>query len=261
MQFLEEFKKVEGVVIAIDYNSTYAVKKLVDVNPQDGPEITLGVYPNAINPARGRGVILEFSVIETAGPIKEWTFQLMLSDKKGKLEVIESIKGNNAAFHQIYWNGRRNFTGSFYPRGKYICMLSAVDISGGTTKINKYFTVVMSGNVNKYLSKPVKSGKVYKRAAGSSEYVIKFASESINIEEDQIEVIEKIAGILDKDKKRQVSITSFGYSKETDYADYAMRRASVVKRILVDEYGISAERVQVNTAVSDDKPRVLVKTG
>ncbi|HUT85810.1 MAG TPA: OmpA family protein [Elusimicrobiales bacterium] len=244
-----------GIVIAISYDNIYAVKRLGSFIPSQNPELTLGVYPNAINPARGNGIIIEFAIIETASQINDWVFQLMHSDSRGRLNPIKTVKGTSPVFHQVYWNARRNFTGPIHPSGKYICVLSAADIEGRRTKIRKEFTVISSG----YTPQRTKVSSASAGGVKGLKYVIDFKQESINIESSGFKKINEIASVIAAGEKNKVIVKSFAYSKELQNESYALRRANVIKRILVDEYGVSSDAIEILTAVSRKKPYVLVE--
>lgn len=250
ISYPEKFAGADGIIISFSYDKIYALKKLADIKEDDKPEITLGVYPNAINPVRERGAILEFAVIETKAPIKDWKLELMSTGKDGKLNLIELAKGTTPAFHQIYWNGKRGFTGPFYPAGKYVCSLSASDMSGGEVALVKSFTVVLSGRLSPQAAA--------KKIVSTGKYEIFFENESIDIEEDQLEKIEKIIETLVEDENSKILITGFGYFKEPDHTSYALRRANTIKRMLTDEYGISSQRIDISSDVSETRPLVRV---
>lgn len=78
-----------------------------------------------------------------------------------------------------------------------------------------------------------------------NEYLVSFRQSSSKVDATQKASVERLAGFLKENDKAKVVIT--GYASPEGNADYnqklSEKRAEAVKKILVDEYGIDADRV------------------
>jgi outer membrane protein OmpA-like peptidoglycan-associated protein len=73
-----------------------------------------------------------------------WQFQLLGPGAKSgdDLVVVQEVKGSAPVFHQIYWNGRRQYFGPPLPAGRYECVLSATDMRNRTHKEHEWVTLL-----------------------------------------------------------------------------------------------------------------------
>lgn len=130
---MEDFK---GILLVFIYNQPLRLSSESPIGEREGPPASLGVFPAEIEPAKEEGSIVEFSVMEPPAGLMSWRFQLLGPDKDGKgLSPVQEVKGTGPVFHQIYWNGRRNYFGALLPPGRYQCVLSATDQRNRTRKV------------------------------------------------------------------------------------------------------------------------------
>jgi hypothetical protein len=256
----------DGIVILVSYDKKYSLKKLITVKPHNKPEVTLGVYPNAINPYKGNGVIIEFAVIETYAQIKSWKFELAYLGKNGMTIPVKTLYGNLPQFHNIYWNGRENFNGQYYSGGKYVCKLSAEDVTGKQITAVKQFsviapkrnmsTIMASARITQSMPVPVVQSNIVPQ---SNDMQIDFADKSLNIDAVQFQKIRKAAKVLMQDKNRRIKLLGFSYSKRFDGANYALKRVRAISEILMQEYMISPDRIEEDVSLGDGKPYILME--
>jgi len=142
MDIPERFSNLSGIALIMDYTRSPELKQQVILDPDVPPSLSLGVYPPRITATQDEGFIIEFSVVETAAEIANWKFQIAKNDGKKWLTVVQEASGNNAAFHQIFWNGRREFFGELVPPGEYLCVLSANDVDGREKIVRKAVTLI-----------------------------------------------------------------------------------------------------------------------
>ena len=120
-----ELQDFRGILLVFLYNQPLGLSTDTSVGEEAGPPVSLGVNPPSFDPARGEGGIIEFSVVEPPSGLMSWRFQLLGQGperkKGGDLAVLQEVKGSAPVFHQIFWNGRRNYFGSAYLPGQYEC--------------------------------------------------------------------------------------------------------------------------------------------
>lgn len=140
-----ELQDFRGILIVLLYNQPLGLSSDTTVGEEAGPPVSLGVNPASFDPARGEGGIIEFSVVEPPAGLMSWRFQLLGQGserrKGGDLAVLQEVKGSAPVFHQIFWNGRRNYFGSAYPPGQYECVLSATDMKNRSRKKHLWITL------------------------------------------------------------------------------------------------------------------------
>ena len=106
---LTDFK---GVVIVFVYNQPLRLVVESVVGDELGPPISLGVYPPSLRPARGQGVLVEFSVSDPPAGLVSWKFQILRPSHGGaELAPLQNVVGGGPVFHQIFWNGKQNYFG------------------------------------------------------------------------------------------------------------------------------------------------------
>lgn len=136
---------VKGIGILIDPDKELSLKLPALVDQDAPPELALGAYPAKADPARDEGFIVEFSVRETVSRVASWKFQIFRVDDSNQLEIIQQVAGADAAYHQTFWNARQGFFGDAYAPGKYMLVLSAVDVDGREASFKKSVLVVSGG--------------------------------------------------------------------------------------------------------------------
>lgn len=161
-----KFSNLEGVSIVFDYdNKPQLYNKLSD--KQAYPILSLGMYPEKINTSLGEGMVIDFSVIETAAPIEEWKLQIIQHALDGKYYVVRQVSGKKEIYNQIFWNGRKQFYGEALPAGKYTLMLRAKD-NKGREKIVRRKVEIVAQTVKEetaQTAKTAKTSKAVKQAA------------------------------------------------------------------------------------------------
>ncbi|MFA5162274.1 MAG: hypothetical protein WC421_08510 [Elusimicrobiales bacterium] len=123
------FKDIQGIGITFDY----ARQPLLSQSDGSGrlpPRTTLGVFPSSISTDRMQGAIVEFAAIETSARVDYWRLQIFRAESDGSLSVMQETSGQDAAYHQIFWNARKGFSGAASPPGKYLCVFTASDSAG-----------------------------------------------------------------------------------------------------------------------------------
>lgn len=125
-----ELRAFKGVVLLFLYDRKPVLSQQTTVDEEAGPQISLGIHPNAIDPRKSDGSIIEFSVLEPPIGLGTWKFTLVEVDEEGKTKTIQEVVGDEPVFHQIFWNGRKDFFGDLLPSGRYLVTLAARDIQG-----------------------------------------------------------------------------------------------------------------------------------
>ena len=141
---LTDFK---GVVVVFQYAQPMALSAESAVGDELGPPISLGVFPSQIRPSRNQGAIIEFSVSDPPAGLVSWKFSLLQPSKEGaELAPMQQVVGGGPVFHQIFWNGRKNYFGSPLPAGRYECVLTALDAKNRQRTLHKWIQVLPDEN-------------------------------------------------------------------------------------------------------------------
>lgn len=147
---LMDFK---GVVIVFVYNQPLSLVVESAVGDELGPPISLGVYPPSFRPARGQGVIIEFSVSDPPAGLVSWKFQLLQPSRDGtELAPLQDVVGGGPVFHQIFWNGKQNYFGESLPAGRYECVLTALDAKNRQRSLHRWIQVLDDGASERLLA-------------------------------------------------------------------------------------------------------------
>lgn len=146
---LMDFK---GVVIVFVYNQPLSLVVESAVGDELGPPISLGVYPPSFRPARGQGVIIEFSVSDPPAGLVSWKFQLLQPSRDGaELAPLQDVVGGGPVFHQIFWNGKQNYFGQTLAPGRYECVLTAMDAKNRQRSLHRWIQVLDDGGSSESL--------------------------------------------------------------------------------------------------------------
>ncbi len=133
----------KGVVVLFVYNQPLSLIMESAVGDELGPPISLGVYPSTFRPARGQGVVIEFSVSDPPAGLVSWKFQLLQPSRDGaELAPLQDVLGGGPVFHQIFWNGRQNYFGETLPPGRYECVLTALDAKNRQRSLHRWIEVL-----------------------------------------------------------------------------------------------------------------------
>lgn len=119
----------KGIIVLFQYDQPLRLAVDSAIGDEAGPPISLGIYPDTIRPAKGEGAVIEFSVQDSPSRLVSWRFQLLSPEPAGgsDLSVLQEVVGDSPVFHQIYWNGHRNYFGPMLPAGSYEAVLTATD--------------------------------------------------------------------------------------------------------------------------------------
>lgn len=132
-----------GVLILFQFNQPLTLAADSEAETDDGPPVSLGVSPAALDPREGEGAIVEFSVMEPPVGLMSWRFQLLGPGPRPEDDMVtlQEVKGSAPVFHQIYWNGRKRYFGETLPAGRYQCVLTATDTRNRTQRLRSWVEV------------------------------------------------------------------------------------------------------------------------
>ncbi len=133
----------KGVVIVFLYDQPMILSVESAIGDEQGPPISLGVFPQQIRPSRNQGAIIEFSVSDPPAGLVSWKFQLLQPARDGsELAPLQEVVGGGPVFHQIFWNGRQNYFSSPLPTGRYECILSALDAKNRQRTLHRWIRLL-----------------------------------------------------------------------------------------------------------------------
>ena len=129
-----------GIIIVFVYNQPLSLTVDSTLGDDGGPPVSLGVWPEKFRADRGEGAVIEFSVVEPPSGLMSWKFQLKQpSGGQGSdLIPLQEVVGAAPVFHQIYWNGRRNYFGPELVPGRYEIVLTATDSRNRTRTLHRW---------------------------------------------------------------------------------------------------------------------------
>ncbi|MBI4346471.1 MAG: hypothetical protein HY553_06425 [Elusimicrobia bacterium] len=129
-----------GIVIIFVYNQPLSLTVDSTLGDDGGPPVSLGVWPEKFRADRGEGSIIEFSVVEPPAGLITWKFQLRQPSRGpgSDLVPLQEVVGASPVFHQIYWNGRRNYFGPELVPGRYEVVLTATDARNRTRTLHRW---------------------------------------------------------------------------------------------------------------------------
>jgi len=157
-----KFSNLEGISIVFDYDNKPSLYSNVS-DKYSYPILSLGMYPDTINPELGQGMVIEFSVVEATAPIDNWKLQIIRHGSDGKYYIVRQLSGQKPVYEQIFWNGKKNFFGANLPAGKYTLMLRAKDADGREKLVRRKVQIVSSVKEEKE-EMPAKEAKQAKTA-------------------------------------------------------------------------------------------------
>ena len=202
---------------------------------------------------------------------------------------MEDAAGGDAAYHQIFWSGHKDFFGEQLPYGKYLCVLSATDITGRDTVLRKTITLAggtavaaapvvaskkaaaVSGVSSVTLGKKGrKAAKAAKAAAvdsqdgtdaatapaaktaqtSSNTFAMPYKKGTLIFAEGGRQSLEKLAAALGANPDSKATITGYAGSGEPKAKALAQKRAAAVVYILINEHSIDKSRLTTAIKVS-----------
>ncbi len=139
----KDLRDFQGVIVVFVYNQSLNLVVESAIGEELGPPISLGVYPSSFRPARGQGVIVEFSVTDPPAGLVSWKFQLLQPTRDGaELAPLQHVTGGGSVFHQIFWNGKQNYFGEILAPGRYECVLTALDAKNRQRSIHRWIELL-----------------------------------------------------------------------------------------------------------------------
>ncbi|MBI5624909.1 MAG: OmpA family protein [Elusimicrobia bacterium] len=136
-------RNFKGILLVFVYNKPLDLVMEGEAAHDAGPTVSLGVQPERVDPGRGEGSVIEFSVLEPPAGLASWRFRLLRpSLEEGEdLAPLNDVVGSGPVFHQIYWNGRKNYFGDPMPAGRYECVLTATDGRNRSRTLHRWITL------------------------------------------------------------------------------------------------------------------------
>lgn len=140
-----------GIIVLFLYGKPLSLSAERVTEEESGPPVSMGVFPERFKPSLEEGTIVEFAVLEPPSGLLSWKFQLLQPGRDGgetELSPLQEVAGGLNAkpvFHQLYWNGRRNYFGQLLPPGRYEAVLTATDGRRRTRTLRRWITLEESG--------------------------------------------------------------------------------------------------------------------
>ncbi|MBI4677948.1 MAG: OmpA family protein [Elusimicrobia bacterium] len=133
-------KDYRGILLVFVYNRPLDLVMESVAAHDAGPTMSLGVFPDRLNPGLSEGAVIEFSVIEPPAGLASWRFRLLRpSLEEGEdLAPLNDVVGSGPVFHQIFWNGRKSYFGDPLPAGRYECVLTATDAKNRSRTLHRW---------------------------------------------------------------------------------------------------------------------------
>jgi len=138
-----EVQDFKGIILLFLYNNPLSLSADSVLDDGGGPPLSLGASPSSFDPHEDAGSILEFSVSAPPAGLHSWRFQLLGPGERPEddLVLIQEVRGVSPVFHQIFWNGRRNYSGAMLPPGQYEAVLTAADHKNRMRKKHLWLTL------------------------------------------------------------------------------------------------------------------------
>jgi outer membrane protein OmpA-like peptidoglycan-associated protein len=286
------FVDFKGIIFIFTYGKPPDLKAPPD---EDGPPLSLGLSTPRFRVDKGEGSLIEFSVEEPPSGVRFWKFKI-LRDGNEKSGVMEEIVGNGPVFHQVYWDGRKNYSGPPQSSGSYECLLMAEDgagrmraihrwivledkagAAGSHTKIPQTLLADVKAPTKKSLSAPVTPVEKYlhggkrvtyvklskknkKKSSPAAVIEFLFKPGTYQLMKASKKNIVSLARSMAKDKKARYDIIGYAKPTEKNAKNLCRLRAQVVAGLFINKYRISVKRLTVKSELSVlGKPRVTVK--
>lgn len=277
----------KGIILVFAYHATLDLKAPPD---EDGPPLSMGLSSSRFLVDKGEGVLIEFSIEKPQSGVRFWKFRI-LGPENAKPRTIEEVVGSGSVFHQVYWDGRKNYSGSPEPSGFYECLLTAEDGAGRTRAIHRWVELVGPPEAQKGPSKrrkavkPVRPNPIKRNFPGHKKIsyvqlhanhgkkkkfrakallganVISFQAGSYQTNREMENKILALARGMAKNKKARYNITGYAKPAEKNAKNLCRQRAQIVAGLLINKYGINFRRLKISGHVLNSKgDRVIVFT-
>ncbi|MEA3306890.1 MAG: hypothetical protein U9Q34_03795, partial [Elusimicrobiota bacterium] len=112
-----KLRDIRGLVILFDSETVFNLEPPKEGRDQ-GPQISLGVFPTSIATYENEGAIIEFSVFKTPFGSPTWKFQIFQLRDNKSMFLVKEIGGHGDQYHQSFWNGKKDFFGEAYEPGQ-----------------------------------------------------------------------------------------------------------------------------------------------
>jgi len=139
--------EVAGPTMVFQYGKPIKLVAEGPIEPEAGPPISLGVWPDSLRVGKTEGILIEFSVLDQANGVASWRFEMLMPTIEGGEEssVLQEVVGDSPVLHQVFWNGRRNYFGDPLPYGRYQASLKARSLRGKETVLRQEIMVEREG--------------------------------------------------------------------------------------------------------------------
>lgn len=266
---LQAFK---GIIILFVYGEPLGLTPEAIPGEEAGPPLSLGTFPAAFRPERNEGVIMEFSVMEPPGGLAGWKFQLLQPSAAGGAAVLlQEVTGSAPAFHQIYWNGRSNYSGPLLPGGRYECVLTATDGKNRQKTLRRWVELLAEKKIgpaptpplspapkpaavkppasDAVKPEPAAAAKVPKPARPQDAYELAFRKDTHRLGLEGEKKMPRLAELISYYPMDNLKLVGQAEPSETEAVALALRRAQMVAGLLVNRYQVESKKIQVDSRV------------
>lgn len=289
---LQAFKGI--VIVFVDRPLKLSFDSSIgDLGDDSGPPLSLGVFPSSLRPDGTEGVIIEFSISDAAARPVSWKFKLLPPGQaEGReLSALQEVAGDGPAFHQIYWNGRKNYYGQALPGGRYECVLTAKDGHDKQRTLRRWIQVLNHSDAGGWeksaqpeTERPFRppqaivaprrqapAGRVKRTAAKAQRpvakpakpvadaYQLDFEQNSYQLLSGSEKTLAQIAAGASDRPGDSLKITGFAQPAESDAEQLAERRAQMVAGLLINKYHVEPKKVQLGSKVADGPIAVQIQ--
>ena len=133
----QELAGFKGIILVFAYPAEHRLSMESGIG-QAELQMSLGVFPDAIDPSRDEGAIVEWAVLESRVQPKAWKLQIFRPVPGQDPVLVQEMPGAGPAFHQIYWNGKKSSGAEAYPAGSYELILTAADAKDKLRRIHRW---------------------------------------------------------------------------------------------------------------------------
>ena len=184
----EKFRNLAGTAIIFDYKGKANLKPAkLQEKKNLPPALSLAVAPfEEIIPDWDETFLIDFSVMETAAPIKKWTLQIISHEIDGHFYVLKQLSGKTVLTNQFFWNGRKRYFGQPLPLGNYTVVLWAIDTENRERLLKR--KVVLKEAPRKFYDEYEKTEEEVKKEEKKAEVqeVIKAKSSTLNYKQKRL---------------------------------------------------------------------------
>lgn len=278
----KNIQEASGVVVHFLYGRNLSLAQSSNVEKEKGPVVSLGVFPNHFLPDEPeKGAIIEFSALEPSQGLSHWEFELWSPGPLGPESsvLLQSLKDQGPVFHQIFWNGRKDFVGEPFQYGRYICVFKATDLQGRQSTLRRLVVLDAPKKIAEAKKPEDKQPAVKKpeqsKASEPSQkkappeaieeenlgfsavvsYRITFKDNKVEVTPEGLRELEKAYDTLSTYSLAKITLMGYAYKGEQNSTYLAKQRAQVVAEALTNRFGIDPKRIEVQSKVSSQALR------